>query len=349
MGEHLHEKYCVLSLFSGCGGGDLGLLGGFEFLGKTYPPLPFQIMWANDIDESAASVYKQNLGGQIHRSDIALVSFKGISVPATGVDVLVAGFPCQDFSLSGSRQGLSSARGQLYKQVRRALRHFQPKLFLAENVPGIEYPTTLLATIKRGLEGRKTPKYRGEVYHVNAADYGVPQLRNRLLIVGIREDITIPFTAPKPTNFAEPEAHPKWITSKMALEDLWDSSGPGSSKVPDQAKLTRATIVLGKPKRRDRLLNPGQPAPTVRAQHHGHIEVHYNVQADGTRRRLTIRECARLQSFPDTFTFPTSATKGYVQIGNAMPPVMIHRWGTGIVDWLNRIKSSTNSDEDKTS
>ena len=130
---------------------------------------------------------------------------------------------------------------------------------------------------------------------------------------------------------------PRWISVKEAIDDLWRPSGTADSGVADQDRRTHATIVLSNKKRRDRQLRADLPSPTIRAQHHGHIEVHYNRQQDGSLRRLTIRECARIQGFPDTFEFPTSATQAYIQIGNAMPPVVVYYWAQAIARWLTKL------------
>ena len=335
------EVYNVVSLFSGCGGADLGFQGGFTYLDDTFESLPFCISWANDADRFAANVYRHNLTAQISDSDIARVSFESLRLPP--IDVLVAGFPCQEFALLGPRGGLRSKRGQLYKQVRRALRALRPKLFLVENVPGIEHPQSTLRTITRGLAGRSPPQYHVRVFRINTADYGVPQVRRRVVVIGIRSDLRGEFVPPKPVRANPREAaalNPQpWLTAKAALDDLWYGTGPETSVVADQAKVTNATVVLDKPKRRDKRLEPDQPSPTIRAEHHGHVELHYRLQDDGSLRHLTVRECARLQGFPDSFTFPVSFTQGYRQIGNAMPPVLMHHWAKSILVWLQGLET----------
>ena len=121
MPNNRRKTYRVISLFSGCGGTDLGFRGGFNFLGRQYQTLPFEIVWANDADEFATSVYKHNLGLEIDTSDVTRTKFEKLGVTSDNVDVLVAGFPCQDFSLTGPRHGLESHRGRLYREIRRAL------------------------------------------------------------------------------------------------------------------------------------------------------------------------------------------------------------------------------------
>jgi len=239
----------------------------------------------------------------------------------------------------GPRGGIKSTRGQLYKEVRRALRALRPKLFLVENVPGIEHPKSTLRTIIRCLAGSGAPRYRVQVFRINAADYGVPQQRRRILVIGTRSDLQAEFEPPSamrvnPREAARPEGVGPWLTAKQAIDDLWCAHGPTASLVRDQGKVTRATIVLDKPKRRDKRIEPDEPSPTIRAEHHGHVELHYRLQDDGLPRHLTVRECARLQGFPDSFTFPVSFTQGYRQIGNATPPVLVHPWATSILRWL---------------
>lgn len=333
------RRFMLVSLFCGCGGGDLGFCGDFEFLGQYYGRLPFGLVWANDLDPFAWKVHAHNFGTPGTPADIRKIDFNSPEFAGTSIDVLLAGFPCQEFALLGPRGGLKSHRGQLYKEIRRALVALQPKVFLAENVPGIEHPPSTLSTIVRYLAGRAAPLYRIKPYRINAADYGVPQTRHRILILGIRSDIREEFQPPLPVRRSpsvDLKELPPWLTAQEALEDLWCSVGPERSTVPDQEKVTRATIVLAPARRRDSILRPDSVAPTIRAEHHGHVELHYHTQADGSLRHLTVRECARLQGFPDTFTFPVSFTQAYRQIGNAMPPVMMYHWASSVAKWLRK-------------
>ncbi len=361
------RTYNVVSLFAGCGGIDFGFKGGFNYGDMTFPPLPFRIVWANDWDKAALHVYNHNLSTNFQAKDIKTVDLGTILNQGDEVDVVTAGFPCQDFSLSGPRNGTKSARGKLYMEVRRALDSLSPKLFVAENVPGIEYPPTMFASIVGALSGHVEPKYRISIHRINCADFGVPQVRQRVVMVGVRSDIVTDFMPPRPIRRAPPidngsvdipawmkklvkaeardkETLPHWMNVREAIEDLWSPLGTGESAIADQDKLTHATIVLGKKKRRDRQLRADLPSPTIRAQHHGHVEVHYNRQHDGSLRRLTIRECARIQGFPDSFEFPTSATQAYVQIGNAMPPVVVYHWAKSIASWLSGLELPASED-----
>ena len=339
---------------------DSGFAQEFTYCGSEFPSLPFRILWANDCDRNAVEVYNHNFETDFEPSDVKTVQFDDVDTGGGKIDVLIAGFPCQEFSLSGPRNGLSSDRGELYLEIRRALDTFKPKVFMAENVPGIEHPPVILETIIEALSGGGTENYDVSVFHINAADYGAPQIRRRVILIGIRSDLEAQFTPPAPTHRAPlvtecgssipnwiksvaekgpklPDELPTWLTAKEAIDDLWNPLGTNGSSVSDQDKRTRATIILNRPKRRDRRLCADLPSPTIRAQHHGHVEVHYDDQDDGSLRRLTIRECARLQGFPDTFEFPVSASQAYVQIGNAMPPVVVHQWARAIVEWLEKI------------
>ena len=340
----------------------MGFSQGFRYLDEEFESLPFNIAWANDYDRFAMEVYNRNFGTQLQALDIREVDFKD-TIGGQDIDVLIAGFPCQEFSLSGPRNGLTSERGKLYLEIRRALETFRPKIFMAENVPGIEQPPIIIETIIKALSNAETASYKISVFHINAADYGVPQIRRRVILIGIRSDIKEQFERPKPTHRAPqttqngsslpkwikslaekgpemPDELPIWLTARDAIGNLWDPKGTSDSHVSDQDKRTHATIILNRPKRRDRRLDADLPSPTIRAQHHGHIEVHYSDQDDGSMRRLTIRECARIQGFPDTFEFPVSASQAYVQIGNAMPPVVVHRWARAIAGWLEKIDKS---------
>ena len=143
--------YNVVSLFSGCGGIDLGFTGDFDYLGEHFSKLPFRMVWANDWDKEAMAVYNHNFDASFSACDVRAIDFAGVEDGSSQVDVLIAGFPCQGFSLSGPREGLGSERGRLYTEIRRALGVFRPKIFLAENVPGIEYPPSTFEIILHAL------------------------------------------------------------------------------------------------------------------------------------------------------------------------------------------------------
>lgn len=123
----------VVSLFSGCGGMDLGLIGGFDFLGKHYSKTGFKIIWANEINPAACKTYRDNFGNYIVEGDI---SEKINTIPASA-DIVVGGFPCQDISINGKMLGVNGKRSSLYTYIVEAVKRVQPKVFIAENVGGL--------------------------------------------------------------------------------------------------------------------------------------------------------------------------------------------------------------------
>ena len=127
-------KHRVVSLFSGCGGMDLGFLGGFRFGGQRYRRLAFEILWANDIDRLACDTYAANLGAE-HLHQGCIVEAMG-TLPAAA-DVVIGGFPCQDVSINGQRHLADGERTVLYQQMIRVIRRTNPKVFVAENVKGL--------------------------------------------------------------------------------------------------------------------------------------------------------------------------------------------------------------------
>lgn len=282
-----------MSLFSGCGGMDLGFVGGFEFMGRTYDRLPFEVVWANDIDFEAHRTYKHNLKHEILCLDIAEVEIE--SLPKA--DVVIGGFPCQDFSVAGKRRGLTASRGRLYQFMVDAVKHCKPRIFVAENVKGLISIPGALDEIQHDFS---ETGYDVEWRLLNARDYRVPQNRERVIIVGTRPGM----------EFRWPEKAGSHITAREAIEDLEhvELGGVNGHYWSNAKRITGQGQVP---------IKSDEPSTTIRAEHHGHIEFHYRLD-----RRLSAREAARLQSFPDAFEFISSTSQSYRQIGNALPPVM---------------------------
>lgn len=305
------KKFKVVSLFSGCGGLDLGLEGNFLFLNEKYASNSFDVIWANDINAKATKTQELNFPHtEVVCDDITKVLDDKLELPSA--DIVVGGFPCQDFSLAGKRQGLTVQRGQLYLSMAKVIEQVKPKIFLAENVKG-------LLSWEGGL-GIKTmiSDFEELGYHVeyklhNTANFGVPQSRQRVIIMGIRKDIGDKIVWPLETHSETPETTglKPWVTISDALADLEDEKklnclpNPGYSK----AKLTPGS-------QGNTVTKADKPGPTMRAEHHGNIEYHYKLP-----RRLSAREAARIQSFPDDFAFVSSTTDAYRQVGNAVAPV----------------------------
>jgi DNA (cytosine-5)-methyltransferase 1 len=306
----------VVSLFSGCGGLDLGFLGGFSIFNSVYEPHPFEIIWANDFFKQAVETYRENIGDHIVEGDIREITNEMIPNDA---DVVLGGFPCQDFSIAGKRQGITVQRGQLYLQLKRVIEHIRPKIFVAENVEGLVNMGNglILETIKNDFSDAG---YKVNHYLLHAADYGVPQTRKRVFIVGVRDDINTEFIPPSPTHSMN------WMSAQEAIDDLWGQEN--NENILNHSQLSRAKFYPGRKLQGNTQIKADQPSVTIRAEHHGNIEAHYRSLNEEEPenmtywRRLTVRECARIQTFPDYFHFMGSATNTYKQVGNAVPPVL---------------------------
>ena len=285
----------VVSLFSGCGGMDFGFLGGFPFGGRYYDRLPFEISWANDINESACNTYRLNLQHAIKSGDMAEI----MDTLPKSADVVTGGFPCQDVSINGARSVEDGERTVLYQRMIEVIRAVKPNAFVAENVKGLLMSHGRMF-FDRMLADFEIPSYRVSHRLYLAADYGVPQMRERIFIVGVKGRRE--FRHPKPSS--------KPMTAREALADLEDA--PENSKTAHIWSRAQRS-----PEQGNRRLAADKPSTTIRAEHHGNIQWHYSLG-----RRISLREAARLQSFPDGFRFPAGMRETERQIGNAVPPVL---------------------------
>ena len=292
-------KFTAISLFSGCGGMDLGFLGGFDFLGKKYAKLPFNIVWANEINAAACRTYRKNLGKHLHEGDI----WKLLDHLPSHADVLVGGFPCQDISVNGKGAGLAGKRSGLYRAMVEAVARTKPRIFIAENVKGLLMKPHA-AALQQVLTDFKALGYQVSYHLYHAADYGVPQSRERVIIVGTLPGVR-PFVPPSPTCLTT-----NHVTAEDALRDLVDvEEDQGINHVWSRANRS--------PEQGDRVLVADRPGYTIRAECHGNIQWHYELP-----RRISMREAARIQSFPDDFIFDAKLRETERQIGNAVPPVL---------------------------
>lgn len=288
----------IISLFSGAGGLDLGLTRSGN-----------DIIWANDIDESAVATYKKNIGDHIVCKDIKDVSMD--EIPG-GADVVVGGFPCQGFSQANLLREVGDTRNGLYLFFRNVVASKKPKFFIAENVKGI-LSLGKGEVIRRIVADFAAVGYVVEYRLVNMADYGVPQNRQRVIIVGQRRDIgdKLLFKFPEPTHG---KGRMPCITIREALDRFPDPDSPNTlpNHVYSAYKLAFRNFTGHRP------TNPDRPCPTILARGNGGGGVcaipHYN-----GRRRLTIRESAAIQTFPDDFEFVGAMNSCYRQIGNAVP------------------------------
>ena len=298
----------------------MGLIGGFDFLGTRYASNPFDIVLANDINERATMTLGYNF------DNLNIVCGDAIELVKSDLpyaDVLVGGFPCQDFSLAGKKQGLAVERGNLYKAMVCALKKVRPKIFIAENVKGLLLWQNGLA-IKTIIEDFAECGYEVTYKLLNMADFGIPQKRERIFIVGVRKDLQKEFKFPSPTHAEIPtETLKKWVSIEDAIKDLEDDA-VASQKFNNDYSKAKKNKGQG-----NSVTKANQPAPTMRAEHHGNIEFHYRLP-----RRLSAREAARIQSFPDNFKFLNSTTDAYRQIGNAVAPVFAWHLAQSILEIL---------------
>lgn len=380
----------VLSLFSGCGGMDLGMLGGFKVHRTSYPSYPssnsstwvtlpknnFKLVFANDILPAAKAAYVpyfESLGSQHPFYTESLVDLvkqaKAGEFEFPNADVVIGGFPCQDFSLAGKRQGFNSTkshtgqqtdeaceenRGRLYMWLKEVVELTQPKIFIAENVKGLVSLGDIKEVIERDFRNIGGGYFVPPAQVLKAANYGVPQSRERVFFIGVNKrylktDALEKLQSgelslyPAPTHALPDETPTGRQQPSIVLGDiLADLPEPEAAKDPAQAAYSKAKF-YGKHVQGQTEVNLQAISPTIRAEHHGNIEFRRLAAENGgkhldelnqglAQRRLTVRECARIQTFPDDYSFirprtkgkpyPLSASAAYKVIGNAVPPLL---------------------------
>ncbi|PKM93532.1 MAG: DNA (cytosine-5-)-methyltransferase [Firmicutes bacterium HGW-Firmicutes-1] len=318
-------KLRVASLFCGCGGTDVGLLGNFEFLGKYYDQNDVEIVYANDIDDNACKLFELNFDIKPDNRDIREILTSDIPE----FDILTGGFPCQSFSIiaqNPKRLGVKDERGKLFFEMCRILKEKQPKAFIAENVKGL-----LSANKGRAfpliIEEFKSSGY--DVYYklLKSASYGVPQKRERVFIVGFRNDLNIEFNFPIESHNEE-----EFIPLLRVIESKVDEKYFFSEKAVQGMMKKRESMNKG------RAQDVSKPCNTV-GSHLAKVSLNSTdpVLLVGDRyRRFTPREVARIQSFPETFILAESESTQYRALGNAIPPVMMWHTAKEIIKTLKR-------------
>lgn len=306
------EKLRVASLFCGCGGTDVGLLGGFDFLGKKYTPNNMKIVYANDIDDNACSIFEENFGIKPDNRDIREVASEEIPE----IDILTGGFPCQSFSIiaqNPKRLGVKDERGKLFFEMCRILRDKQPKCFIAENVKG------LLTANKRSafpliIEEFEKSGYDVKYSILNSAEYGVPQKRERVIIVGFRKDLNVDFQFPEAVRTSEDDFEPlSTVIEKNVSEKYYFSEKAVAGMMRNRESMNKG-----------RAQDISKPCNTVGA-HLAKVSLNSTdpvLMEENRYRRFTPREVARIQSFPEDFKLICSESAQYRALGNAIPPVM---------------------------
>lgn len=288
------KKLTVASLFAGAGGLDAGFL-----------KAGFKIIWANDNDHDSVETYKLNFGNHCLLADIQNVDIKTIP----DVDIIIGGFPCQGFSVANMNRHVDDSRNVLYQSFVKAVKIKKPKYFLAENVKGI-------LSLEKGkvfehiFQSFSDVGYNCRYALVNAADYGTPQRRERVLLLGIRKDLDkVEFQFPPQKTHEN-----NHISIGEALKKLPDPDREHTLKnhVYSAFKLKFNGYIS------NRYVDPDKPSPTITARGDtkgGAMIIHH----PSNKRRITCREAAVIQGFPLDFEFYGSMTSVYRQVGNAVP------------------------------
>lgn len=309
------NKIKVVSLFSGCGGADLGLLGGFTFLNKKYKKLPFEIIHASDINERAVNTYNANFKHKALVADVTELHFNNFKS-----DMVIGGFPCQPFSTVNPTKNPDLKESQLFWEMARVIKNSKPKVFLAENVKGFY-------RLKNGhyfdLACKEFQRLGYKIYHqlVNSVNYGIPQKRERIIIVGVHKSVSTDFHFPEPT-------HGLGKNPIVPLSSVIESLIPEDPKYYFSQKAVEG-VKKAKPNMK-RALAQDLNAPCLTITSHL-AKVSLNSrdpvllvdQQKELFRRFTPSEAASIQSFPNGFNFLGSESDAYRQIGNAIPPVLM--------------------------
>lgn len=351
----------AIDLFAGCGG-----------LSKGFMDAGFNIIVGVDNDQAALNTFAFNHNGaKALKADLSKKeTFDEIVKIAGGrtIDVIIAGPPCQGFSLTGPRD-FDDERNKLYLAVIKMVKQYQPKGFIIENVPGMA--TLYKGQIKEEILRRfKAMGYNVECETLCAADYGVPQIRKRLIFMGIRSDVGSP-------KFPEKKLAPdNYNTCRDAISDLPSLEkdlGQDESQYSSQPKTEYQKLMRGRSKVLHNHLgtnhtqmvkdtialvpeggnykdlpegwgesrkfhvawtryNGNQPSKTIDTGHRNHFHYKYN-------RVPTVRENARLQSFPDDFVFVGTKTQQSRQVGNAVPPLLGQALGKALLEIIEENKN----------
>jgi DNA (cytosine-5)-methyltransferase 1 len=335
----VENNFKIISLFSGCGGLDLG----FRNAG-------FDVIWANEKDSSIWKTYEENhTATKLDKRDIGKIPSSEIPNDIIGI---IGGPPCQSWSVAGNGEGINDPRGKLFFEFIRILRDKQPLFFLAENVPGILSERHKEA-FERILKAFDDAGYNVYQECLNAADYNVPQNRERVFFVGYRKDVGLKFSFPKKIK------HKK--NAKDAIFDLKKTAIPAGKKNVSRGSECMVTnheywhggysyIFMS----RNRVLSWKKPSYTIQASGrqvsiHPQAPLMPKVKKDVRKfvhgkkhlyRRLTVRECARIQTFPDSFKFHYDGVgTGYKMVGNAVPVNLAYALAEYIKKDLDKIRT----------
>ncbi len=320
-------------------------------------PTAFKTVFACDIKPSAKKAWNGYFKreGAFHLESIVDLVKKAQAKEFVfpEADIVTGGFPCQDFSIAGKRKGFNShkthknkiefdaptieSRGMLYYWLREAIGVIKPKIFIAENVKGLVSMGEVKEIIANDFKSSGGGYVVLEPRVLHAGDYGVPQSRERVIFIGVRKDLLDSDTVQKLLN-NEIELYPKPThdakSSFVSVEDaIFDLCEPEVSLDTSHQKYSKAKY-YGRHCQGQTEIKPNALAPTIRSEHHGNIEFRRLSKENGglikeeyslPQRRLSVRECARIQTFPDDYKFVTSdiaASEAYKLVGNAVPPLL---------------------------
>lgn len=413
--EENKETLNVLSLFSGCGGMDLGFEGGFSVLQQSINEIltphfidkkekngfvklkktKFKTVFANDILVDARNAWVNHFSKKGHNAedfykdsivDLVKMYRNGVNVFPEDVDVVTGGFPCQDFSVAGKRNGFTShknhkgelienetasaeTRGQLYMWMKEVIEITQPKIFIAENVKGLVNLGDVKSIIQKDFSSANGNGYivlDPQVLH--SANFGVPQSRERVIFIGIKksalkksvlaelekEIISEQYNPyPKPTHSYTVEGEN--LKHFVQLKDVFKHLDEPENTVDLSQRFYSKAKFMGKHCQGQTEIKLPSISPTIRSEHHGNIEFRRLSKENGGQieselnkglkeRRLTVRECALIQTFPLDYdfvieningrkgSFLVSPSQAYKIIGNAVPPLLAYNLAKRIED-----------------
>ena len=423
-----NNKKKLISLFSGCGGMDLGFEGGFNVFSDSVnysikpqwrnpiasnnnqvllPETSFETFFANDIRQGAKDVWENYFSKYARENRFFLKSIVDIvkseknypNIFPENVDVVTGGFPCQDFSIAGKRKGFSSHknhngllfteneestienRGMLYTWMKEVINITKPKVFIAENVKGL----ISLSNVKEIIENDFRSIADGYVVIpatvLHAGEYGIPQSRERIFFIGLskahlKPEICKELLSIKNIEHISSEINPyppkthklhrnadlfdeelnAYVPVSKVLENLDE---PENTHDPSQKYFSKAKW-FGRHCQGQIEINPSKLGPTIRSEHHGNIEFRRLSEEHGGKffldeiamgkleRRLTLRECARIQTFPDNFdfvienankknSFLVSPSEAYKLVGNAVPPLLAYHLASRLDEVWNTL------------
>lgn len=385
------RAFRVLSLFSGCGGLDLGLEGGFSVVKdsvneKIHPDWienyidehfvmlkssAFKTVFANDILPCAQKAWnnyfkkKRNIDGIYHLESIVDLVKKyeaGLFTFPKNIDIVTGGFPCQDFSVAGKRLGFESlknhkgfieehleneSRGTLYLWMKRVIEIVKPKIFVAENVKGLVSLGDAKKIIENDFRNIDEGYFVVNSQVLKAWEYGVPQSRERIIFIGISKKHANPKALIDiEQNSESSKFYPYPIkTHGVNLMPVVTCKSAFAGLCEPEFSLDASQKIFSKAKYYGKMQGSSEVAlegigPTIRSEHHGNIEYRRLSKIHGgkhkielekglTERRLSVRECARIQTFPDDYEFvfndgknKINSSDAYKIIGNAVPPLL---------------------------